>query len=50
MDAMRRGQIDRIIRMESKANPLIGHVITRESVMEESACDFQELRRADHPQ
>ena len=30
--------------MESKANPLIGHVITRESVMEESACDFQELR------
>ena len=29
--------------MESKPNPLIGHVIARESVVEESACDIQEF-------
>ena len=44
LDAMRRGQIDGVIRIESKPNPLIGHVIARESLVQESACDIQEFR------
>ena len=30
--------------MESQPDPLVGHVIARESVVEESACGIQEFR------
>ena len=40
LDAVRRGQIDGVIRSESKPNPLIGHVIARESVVKEPACNI----------
>jgi hypothetical protein len=33
LDAMRRGEIDGVIRVESKPNPSIGNVIPRESVV-----------------
>ena len=42
LDALGRGQIDRVVSMEAESKS-VGDVVAVETVVEQSACDVQEI-------